>query len=209
MLSRDDFVFTIGYDGPIAVIDGQAKKRYRGLSTRVLAEKGLYRAAYSSAIYSKDPNELQLVADLYNRLTGSAITLAAMSRLFGVILVDEAQFLTEDQVEDLFYITKKSDIKVFCFGLRIDFQGNLFPGSSKLFARADKIEELATLCSCGCGEKGEFNLRKVNNDPVFEGQQVEIDGFNNVTYESVCGRCYIDLFEKTTGKKFVRERKGE
>ena len=51
MLSREEFIFTIGYDGPVAVIDGQAKKLYSKLSTRELAEKGLYRAAYSSALW--------------------------------------------------------------------------------------------------------------------------------------------------------------
>jgi hypothetical protein len=67
MLSREDFVFTIGYDGPAAVVDGQAKRWYGSLSTAELAEKGLFRAAYSSAIYSKDPGELQTVLDAYNK----------------------------------------------------------------------------------------------------------------------------------------------
>ena len=88
MLPRDDFIFTIGYDGPVAIIDGQARKRNRGLSTKSLLEKGLYRAAYSSAVYSKDPDELKLVADSYNRLTGSSVTLSAMDRLFGVFPVE-------------------------------------------------------------------------------------------------------------------------
>ena len=88
MLSRDDFIFTIGYDGPVAVIDGQAKKRYRGLTTQKLAEKGLFRAAYSSAVFSKDQNEVRMVAEYYGRLTGSAVNLASMDRLFGVIPAD-------------------------------------------------------------------------------------------------------------------------
>lgn len=88
MLSREDFIFTIGYDGPAAIIDGHAKKRYRGLSTQALIEKGLFRAAYSSAVYSKDPKELQMVADAFNRLTGAAVELPAMDRLFGVFPVE-------------------------------------------------------------------------------------------------------------------------
>ena len=89
MLSRVDFTFTIGYDGPVAVVDGQAKKRYGNLSVRELAEKGLFRAAYSSAIYSKNPQELQTVLDSYNAVTNSALTLdAALDRLFGVYPID-------------------------------------------------------------------------------------------------------------------------
>jgi hypothetical protein len=82
MLSREDFVFTIGYDGPVAVVDKQAKRKYGKLSTRELAEKGLFRAAYSSAVYSGNQEDLRLVADL------SHANLSAMDRLFGVFNVD-------------------------------------------------------------------------------------------------------------------------
>ena len=93
MLSREDFVFTIGYDGPAAVVDNHAKRKYGKLSTRELAEKGLFRAAYSSAVYSKDPQEQRFVAEAYNRLKGqsaevSDAEVAALGRLFGVFLVD-------------------------------------------------------------------------------------------------------------------------
>ena len=104
MLSREDFVFTIGYDGPAAVVDNQAKKKYGRLSTQELARKGLFRAAYSSAVYSKDPQELRLVLEAYNNqggqspveLSGADIPGADLSeadksvldRLFGVSLMD-------------------------------------------------------------------------------------------------------------------------
>ena len=92
MLSREDFIFTIGYDGPAAVVDRQAKRKYGKLSTLELAEKGLFRAAYSSAVYSDDKAELQLVAEAYNRLidpaTGSGADVTALDRLFGVLPVD-------------------------------------------------------------------------------------------------------------------------
>ena len=88
MLSREDFVFTIGYDGPLAVIDGQARRRYGSLSTQALIEKGLFRAAYSSAVYSKDPQELKLVTDAYSALIGASIDPKTLDRLFGVFLVD-------------------------------------------------------------------------------------------------------------------------
>jgi hypothetical protein len=89
MLPREEFIFTIGYDGPVAVVDKQAGKRYGGLSTRALAEKGLFRAAYSSAIWSKDPKEIDTVVEIYNRVTGASLSSAAsLDRLFGVFPVD-------------------------------------------------------------------------------------------------------------------------
>ena len=88
MLSREDFVFTIGYDGPLAIIDGQARRRYGSLSTKELIEKRLFRAAYSSAVYSKNPEELKFVADAYNRLTGASAEATALDRLFGVFPVE-------------------------------------------------------------------------------------------------------------------------
>ena len=94
MLSREDFVFSIGYDGPAAVVDNQARRKYGRLSTRELAEKGLFRAAYSSAVYSKDPQEQRFVAEAYNKVRGqssadmSDAEVAALGRLFGVFQVD-------------------------------------------------------------------------------------------------------------------------
>jgi len=89
MLPREEFVFTIGYDGPVAVVDNHAKRKYGKLSTSELAEKGLFRAAYSSAVYSKESRELELVAEAYNRLVSqSPVELNALERLFGVSSVD-------------------------------------------------------------------------------------------------------------------------
>ncbi|MDR2479259.1 MAG: hypothetical protein LBD48_08100 [Treponema sp.] len=89
MLSREEFVFTIGYDGPAAVVDSQARKRYGRLSTRDLAEKGLFRAAYSSAIWSRNPKELETVVEIYNRISGASLrTDSSLDRLFGVFPVD-------------------------------------------------------------------------------------------------------------------------
>jgi hypothetical protein len=85
MLSREDFIFTIGYDGPMAVVDGRAKRRYGSLSTRQLAEKGLFRAAYSSAVWSKDRADMDAVIEAYNKASGSSLTVDShLDRLFGV-----------------------------------------------------------------------------------------------------------------------------
>jgi hypothetical protein len=89
MLSREDFVFTIGYDGPAAVVDGQAKRRNGSLSTRELAERGLFRAAYSSAIYSKDTADLEIVLEFYNKAAGTTYTpSSSLDRLFGVFPIE-------------------------------------------------------------------------------------------------------------------------
>jgi len=91
MLSREEFIFTIGYDGPVAVVDGQAKKLYSSLSTRQLAEKGLFRAAYSSALWSKDPKEAEIVAEIYNKASGSSVPQSSLQRLFGVFHTDASR----------------------------------------------------------------------------------------------------------------------
>lgn len=105
------------------------------------------------------------------------------------VLVDEAQFLTEDQISQLYRVAKILNISVICFGLRADFRTDLFPGSRRLLALADNIEKLPTMCFCG--SQAEFNTRKVNGKYVFEGDQVAIEGEGTVEYDSLCGACYM------------------
>jgi hypothetical protein len=89
MLSREDFIFTIGYDGPVAVVDSQARRRYGSLSTAELANRGLFRAAWSSALYSGNNAEKDLVLDLYNKTAGTSYRAEdPPDRLFGVSPVD-------------------------------------------------------------------------------------------------------------------------
>lgn len=124
------------------------------------------------------------------------------------IIVDEAQFLTENQVNELYYITKIYDIAVLCFGLRCDFQMQGFLGAPRLLLLADDIEEIKTLCSCK--KKATQNLRLINGEPTFEGDQVAIDGEKNITYKSVCGECFIKYYlewKKNKEQKLIRERK--
>ena len=104
------------------------------------------------------------------------------------VLVDEAQFLSQKHIDQLFVLTIQQSIPVICYGLRTDFQRELFPGSERLFALAHSLEELKTICRCG--KKALFVGRKVNGVYVFDGSQVAIDGENEVTYESLCGTCY-------------------
>ena len=107
------------------------------------------------------------------------------------IIVDEAQFLTPDQVDELYAITKMYDVPVLAYGLRCDFQMEGFPGASRLLELADDIEELKTICRCG--KKATQNIRLIDGEPTFEGSQVAIDGTANITYDSVCGGCYLKL----------------
>ena len=112
------------------------------------------------------------------------------------IIVDEAQFLTEKQVDELFIFSKLTSIPVICYGLRADFRSELFPGSKRLFELADNIEELYTICRCG--KKARFNARIVNGEFTLEGSQVAIDG--EVNYESLCGKCYLRKVKKIRGE---------
>ena len=106
------------------------------------------------------------------------------------ILVDESQFLTRDQVDELFMFTKLSDISVICYGLKTDFKTMSFPGSLRLFELSDVMEELYTICRCG--KRAKFNARIVNGEFTSSGEQVAIDGENHVEYESLCGKCYLE-----------------
>jgi len=81
MISREDFVFTIGFDGELAVVDGKAKKEFGKLSTMQLAEKGFYRAAFSSALYSGKPEEMNAFIKFFNKGRDRLQRSAQLSRL--------------------------------------------------------------------------------------------------------------------------------
>lgn len=105
------------------------------------------------------------------------------------VLVDEAQFLTEQQITQLYHVAKIQNVSVICYGLRADFRTELFPGSKRLLEICDNIEKLPTMCFCG--SQAEFNTRKLNGVYVFEGDQVAIEGEGTVEYDSLCGACYM------------------
>lgn len=107
------------------------------------------------------------------------------------LLVDEAQFLTPDHVDDLLRIAVDEDIPVLAYGIRTDFQTRAFPGSARLLELAHSLEELKTICRCG--RKALFNARLVGGRFVFDGDQVAIDELSadRVTYESMCAECYL------------------
>ncbi|SMQ59895.1 thymidine kinase [Agreia sp. VKM Ac-1783] len=105
------------------------------------------------------------------------------------LLIDEAQFLSPEQVDDALRIAILDDVPVLAYGIRTDFQTSAFPGSARLMEIAHSLEELKTICRCG--RKAIFNSRKIDDVFVFDGAQVAIDG-EHVTYESLCGVCYLE-----------------
>lgn len=113
------------------------------------------------------------------------------------LLVDEAQFLTAEQIDDLFRIAVDDGIPVMAYGIRNDFLTHAFPGSARLLAISHSLEEMKTICRCG--RKAVFNGRVVGGRFVFDGDQVAIDEgaaggapADVVTYESLCGNCYLE-----------------
>lgn len=105
-----------------------------------------------------------------------------------VIIADECQFLTPEQIDELRSIVNDFDIPVICFGLRTDFRTRLFPGSLRLMEVADTIQEIKTICDCGA--KATVNAR-IDSDGciVTEGAQVVLGG--NDSYIAMCHKCYI------------------
>lgn len=138
-------------------------------------------------------------ADVYLRFQQNrTAVLQRTGRDVSALLVDEAQFFTEAQIDDLLRIALLENTPVLAYGIRTDFQTVAFPGSRRLLEIAHAIEELKTICRCG--RKAIFNARTINGVFVFDGDQVAIDEAGTldaltsgavVTYESLCGLCYL------------------
>lgn len=163
-------------------------------------ERGMHVLLVKPAIDSKGNDNvvsrlgIERKVDYVLKESDSIIKLLPLQEV-DVLIVDEAQFLTKEQVDELYYITKTTSIPVLCYGLRCDFQMNPFPGSARLLQIADSIEEIKTICECG--KKATQNIRIVNGIPTFTGSQVVIDGAcNEVNYQSVCGECYVKIRKK-------------
>jgi thymidine kinase len=114
-----------------------------------------------------------------------------------VIIADECQFLTPNQIDDLRKIVDLYDIPVLCFGLRTDFLTKLFPGSRRLFEVADSISEIKTICACG--KKAIINARiDENGNVVTEGDQILIGG--NDSYVAMCHSCWQQAIKNQKNK---------
>lgn len=168
----------------------QAAFNYEERGQEVLLAKPLTDTKGSTKIVSRlgveRETDFQVAATQSIR---EAFHRARGARPIACLLIDEAQFLTPDQVDDLLRIAVLEDVPVLCYGIRTDFLTTAFPGSQRLLEIAHSLEELKTICRCG--RKAVFNARLVDGEPVFTGEQVAIDGVE-VTYESRCAVCYLE-----------------
>ena len=120
-------------------------------------------------------------------------------RKLDCILIDEAQFLTREHVLQLCRISDEIGIPVLCYGLRTDFQANLFEGSAALLALADSLIELKAVCECG--RKATMNLRvDADGHAVAAGAQTEIGG--NDRYEALCRRHFFERLKEGEARQF-------
>ena len=105
------------------------------------------------------------------------------------VLIDEAQFLTPEQVDQALAIAVLDMIPVVAFGIRTDFRTKAFPGSQRLMEVAHSLQEMKTICRCG--NKAIFNARLGEQGIIRQGEQVMIDG-ESARYEALCARCYLE-----------------
>lgn len=137
---------------------------------------------------------LQAEAHLFNQTTDLAHLIASQHDVnsLSCVLVDEAQFLSPDQVWQLAQISDDLGIPVMCYGLRTDFQGKLFPGSATLLAIADNLREIRTICHCG--RKATMVVRQTEDGQIAKsGAQIEIGG--NDKYISLCRKHWAEAME--------------
>ena len=139
--------------------------------SEVVSRVGLRAPAHT---YAESDNILMMVQDMNEK------------NQLSCVLVDEAQFLTKDQVDQLGKIVDELNITVMAYGIRTDFQGELFEGSKYLLAWADRLKELRAVCHCG--SKATMNLRFGKDGAIRSGEQVEIGG--NESYQSLCRKCF-------------------
>ena len=158
--------------------------RERGMATMLwtaaLDDRGGHKAIESRIGLANDAHRFDAATDLWERISAShrAAPLAC-------VLIDEAQFLSHAQVWQLAQVADEAGIPVLCYGLRTDFQGELFPGSATLLGIADALIELKAVCHCG--RKATMNLRvDAQGSAVHEGAQTEIGG--NDRYLALCRR---------------------
>ena len=156
--------------------------RERGMATMLwtaaLDDRGGERAIESRIGLHTEAHRFDVGTDLWERVSA-----AHRVEPLACVLVDEAQFLTPDQIWQLARLADEVGIPVLCYGLRTDFQGELFPGSATLLGIADALVELKAVCHCG--RKATMNLRvDESGAAVREGAQTEIGG--NDRYVALC-----------------------
>ena len=164
-------------------------------------ERGMRTLLFTSALYAEDGAGrivsrlgVESAAELFTDPDDLFKIIRAQNASSGVhcVLIDEAQFLTREQVWQVARVSDRLNIPVMCFGLRTDFQGKLFPGSAELLAIADVLREIRTICHCGA--KATMVVRQDSHGRVLlEGDQVSIE---KSVYVSLCRRHW----EEATGR---------
>ena len=173
-------------------------------------ERGMFPLVLKPSIDTKGSDQIVRRAMIYKREVDNLISPSmniydlVVEKLINdvkitAILIDEAQFLTKEQIKQLSDITVILDIPVICFGLRTDFKCDFFEGSEALFRYANILEELTTVCICG--KKALFNARVVDGKYVQNGSQVVIDGSEECTYISLCPYHYKIFVENIDVKE--------
>lgn len=154
---------------------------------------------HSRALGDRECVGIKKTTNLYKLITTMAnINNVTYKPQLKWILVDEAQFLSKEQVDQLAAIADRLNINVMCYGLRTDFKTQLFEGSKRLFEVADTIEEIKS--SCNCDNKCLFNARIDSDGNVLvDGEQIEIGGDDR--YISMCRKCY---YEKTKHPLYLK-----
>jgi thymidine kinase len=165
-------------------------------------ERGMKAALYTAALDSRaGPGVIASRLGISRRaLTFGLDTVfrrAPLGPSVACLLIDEAQFLTVEQVRQLHRMAHLDELPVICYGLRSDFRGEPFAGAAMLLTLADVLEEMRTICACG--RKASMNIRLDGNGRrVRDGEQVEIGG--NERYRAVCPRClYRDEADPASG----------
>ena len=174
----------------------QAAHNYRERGQRTLLLKPALdtRAGNTGIITSRVG--LSAPADLFETETDlvAHVLAANQAEHIACVLVDEAQFLTAEQVSQLARLADDHAFPVMCYGLRTDFQGQLFPGAAALLAIADSLREIRTIC--WCGRKATMNLRiDATGQAITEGDQVEIGG--NERYVALCRKHFFEAYARS------------
>lgn len=126
--------------------------------------------------------------NLYKVVKAYKNVLASQLETLKWVIIDECQFLTEAQIDQLSDVVDFLDVNVMCYGLRTDFKSRLFPSTKRLFELADDIEEIKSTCECG-ERKASINARFDNNGEIItEGDQIMVGG--NETYRAICRKCW-------------------
>lgn len=157
-------------------------------------EQGKKVIIFKPRLDTRDGDKVKSRA-LHETSPAALVGVSEVNRMFDLVeavrpdcvLIDEVQFMTPEQVDELGRIVDLLSVPVIAYGLSTDFQTNLFAGSKRLIEIGAKVEEIKTVC-WDCNARAVFNMRTSDGVPVFSGQQVQVGG--NESYRPVCRSCY-------------------